>query len=176
MSEDILILENKIYERVESYLTRLSNKKDYYVTREKIPENYYVIVPFAKCPFYSVESVVIYSPGEVKTIKIQKHFSADHFATPIIFVSKHYAFGNTVALGYFYRNLFYVQERGMDVKVYCHKQYIPVTAKTIQVVAQQENKSYTNYLFQLKERCKNVTLFNYHGGSHQCDEGLESIA
>lgn len=175
MNENVFLFGEKLYEKTTKYLTRLSNSLDYYSTGEKINENCFVLVPFSKCPFYTVESVVLYNPREVKSIKIEKHFTKNHFATPISFSPNYQEFNGYSSRGHFFRKCFIVLESNSNELVYQYIQLIPVTPRTIQQVAKRNNKTYTDYLYKLKKECPNVTIFNLHGGSYLCNEELESI-
>lgn len=175
MNKEILIIENKIYEKSEGFLIRDSNWRDYYSNRTKIQENNLVIVPLNKCPYYSIESTVIYNPKEVKCIRIEKHFSKNHFSTPIIFKHEYHEFCGISVLGFFFRKCYYIEEKNLNQSVYCNRHFIPLTPKTIKYVANLKNKNYSEYINIINKE-KNVTIFNLHGGIDLCVPDLERIS
>ena len=169
-----IIFENKIYEKSDFYITRKSSKNDYYSNKEKIPDGYWVVVQLNQCPSYTVSSVVIYSPLEVKPIKIDKHFNKHQFSTPIQYKPDFFEFGGVSAKGYFYRRLFYIDESGMDVKVWVHKQFIPLTPRSITWVAKSKKLTYTDYLYKINKD-KNATIFNLYNGIELSIAGIDEI-
>ena len=176
MGKNVLIIENKIYEKSDKYLIRESNFRDYYSDRSKIPENNLVLVPLNKCPYYSIESTVVYNPKEVRCIQIQKHFSKNHFCTPIIFQKEYHEFCGVSSFGYFFRKCFYILDEDVSQSTYCHKQFIPLTPKTIKHVAESLNKSYSDYLKIIINKNEQFTIFNLHGGINLCVPDLERIS
>jgi len=171
---DVLIIDNRIYERTDKYLIRQSNNSDYYSSGVRIPSGNSVLVPRSKCPYYKVEATIIYNPQNGKSIRLEKHFSPEHFCTPLIFIPKYHDFGGTVAKGYLFRKCYYLLERDLDFIVYKNDHYIPLTPKTITHFASLKKKTYSYLLNKIHEH-KNVTIFNLHKGIDLSNQDLERI-
>lgn len=171
---NIKIYQDKIYEKLDLYIPRLTIATDYYSNKERMPKDHYVIVPLSKTPSYTIESVVLFSSIECKSIPIEKHFSKYHFSSPIQFIREYHEFCGISAFGYFSRKLYLVDENDMDTKIYYHKQTIPLTPRSITRVAKSLNKLYSDYL-NIINKDNNVTIFNLSRGIELCFPEIDEI-
>lgn len=172
-----LVFENKIYNRAENFLPRLSNNYDYYSNGLKIKPGNYVIVPIKKCSYYVVENVVIYNTNKTPCLKIIKHFSPYQFCSPIKFLPEFFEFSSHLAFGFFRRKVYFLKEKNVDFFVYCREENIPLTPRSINYVAKENNLSYLELLnlIKKKERGHELTIFNLRGGINLGDDTIDEI-